>query len=53
MNQQIRQQHFLSKATEAEREADRARTPDQRDSWLKLAQGYRDLACKLDSTGKV
>lgn len=53
LDQQIRQQNCLSKADEAEQEAAKAMSPDRRDSWLKLAQGYRDLAAKLGSTGKL
>ena len=48
MDRQIRQQNYLSKATEAEQRATRARSSDTRESWLKLALAYRDLASKLD-----
>ena len=53
MDQLTRQQHFLSKANEAEQEASKARSPDTRDGWLKLAQGYRALASKLGDADKL
>jgi hypothetical protein len=44
MNQENRNHDYLGKAREAEQEAARAKTLDKRDGWLKVAQGYRDLA---------
>jgi len=44
MNQIDRKEEYLAKAKDAELEAARAATPDGRDGWLKVAQGYRSLA---------
>jgi hypothetical protein len=41
---QAGQQLYLSKAKEAEQEATRARNPESRASWLRIAENYRDLA---------
>ena len=41
---QTGQQHFLSKAEEAEQEAAKAKDPGSRATWLRIADGYRDLA---------
>ena len=38
------QQLYLSKAKEAEQEAARAKNPESRASWLRIAENYRDLA---------
>ncbi len=35
---------YLSKAKEAEQEATRAKNPQSRASWLRIAENYRDLA---------
>jgi hypothetical protein len=39
-----RYSEFLAKAEEAELQAARAKDTDAKDSWLKVAAGYRDLA---------
>jgi hypothetical protein len=48
VNQQIRQQNYLSKAIDAEQRATVALSSDVREDWLKLALAYRDLASKLN-----
>jgi hypothetical protein len=35
---------FLAKAKEAMNHADKAKDPFERDSWLRIAADYRDLA---------
>jgi len=35
---------YLEKAKEAEERATRARTPDDKKSWLQVAKAYRQLA---------
>ncbi|HWY65912.1 MAG TPA: hypothetical protein VNX61_11930 [Rhizomicrobium sp.] len=50
MNQVARKEEYLAKAKEADLEAARAATPDGRDGWLKVAQGYRGLAA---GTGEI
>lgn len=42
-----RQQEYLARAKDAEREASKAKNPDMRKSWQKIAQGYRDLAAGI------
>jgi hypothetical protein len=44
MGDKIRQGAFLAKAKEAEEQAAKARDEESRGSWLRIAQGYRDLA---------
>jgi hypothetical protein len=44
MDQQSRQDEFLAKAKEAEEQAAKAADEGSRESWLKIAKGYRDLA---------
>ena len=44
MDQAARKQARLSKAKEAEQEAAKAKDAEARDSWLKIAASYRDLA---------
>jgi hypothetical protein len=41
---EIRQEDFLARAKEAEEMAKRANDRNARDSWLKIAQSYRNLA---------
>ena len=43
----IREAHIASllvRAKEAEQEAERAKTPEAKEQWLKIAAGYRELA---------
>ena len=42
--EELRRQEFLERAKEAEERAAKAVEATVRESWLKLAQGYRDLA---------
>jgi hypothetical protein len=42
MNPEIRE-YYLAKAEEAELNAMKASTPTERESWMKIAQGYRVL----------
>jgi hypothetical protein len=46
MDKAARQESFLSKAKEAEREAAKAKDDEMRAGWLKIAAGYRDLAAR-------
>ena len=39
-----RHQNYLAKAEEAERQAENAKDDRTRETWLKVAAGYRDLA---------
>lgn len=41
-----RREEFLARAREAEARAAKATDPMLRESWLKVAQGYHDLARK-------
>ena len=41
-----RREEFLARAREAEARAARTTDPMLRESWLKVAQGYHDLARK-------
>ena len=42
----LRREGFLERAREAEERAAKAVEPAIRQSWLKVAEGYRDLARK-------
>ena len=44
MNKETRRQEFLDKAKDADERAAKAKGPQLRDSWQKIAQTYRDLA---------
>jgi hypothetical protein len=39
-----RQDEFLAKAKEAQAQADQTRDRHEKESWLRIAEGYRDLA---------
>ena len=53
VDREQRQAEYLAKAAEAEKEAAEAKSPDMRESWLKIAQGYRDLAAKTNRPFKL
>ena len=42
----MRREEFLERAREAEERAAKTPEPGLRESWLKVAEGYRDLARK-------
>jgi hypothetical protein len=42
--EELRRQEFLERAKDAEDRAARTHDPHLRDSWMKVAEGYRDLA---------
>jgi hypothetical protein len=42
--QEVRKAEYLEKAKEAEELAEKTKDPQVRDSWLKIAQSYRELA---------
>jgi hypothetical protein len=44
MNSQDRCEAYLAKAKEAQEQAERFMDQDQKESWLRLAQGYLILA---------
>jgi hypothetical protein len=44
VKQQQRQDRFLSKAKEADETAAKAKSPTEREAWLKIAESYRLLA---------
>jgi hypothetical protein len=44
LNSDNRKAHYLAEARKAEELAARAVNPEVRDSWLKVAEGYRKLA---------
>jgi hypothetical protein len=44
MNDHKRVEAYLAKAKEAEERAAQCKDPAMRDSWLKIAEGYRALA---------
>jgi hypothetical protein len=44
--QDLRREEFLARAKEAEARAAKAVEAGIRESWLKVAEGYRDLARK-------
>lgn len=46
----VRQDGYLAKAQEAQDQADRAKDAFATDSWLKIAEGYRDLARRQGAT---
>ena len=45
-----RQDGFLAKAQEAQDQADKAKDPSVRDSWLEIAESYRALARRQGGT---
>ena len=53
MSEPFRKQEYLDKAKDAQELADAALTPDSRDGWLKVAQGYRKLAAILEPAFKL
>lgn len=40
-------EEYLAKAKEADDAADKARDPDQKESWKKMAEMYRNLASRI------
>jgi hypothetical protein len=44
MNGRQRKEEFLAKAKEAEQQAERTADRHEKESWLRIAQSYRDLA---------
>jgi hypothetical protein len=44
MNSQDRRTAYLAKAKDAQRQAERFMDRDQKESWLRIAQGYLILA---------
>lgn len=44
MDAKQRKEDFLAKAKEADDQAERPPDRYERESWLRIAQGYRDLA---------
>lgn len=44
MEQDVKQENYLSKAREAERMAEKAKSLVARDTWHKVADTYRELA---------
>lgn len=44
MTKEQRAKEFLQKAEEAEEQADKAKGATERDTWLKIAASYRELA---------
>jgi hypothetical protein len=44
MNKDQRRREFLAKAAEAEEQAAKAKESDIRESWLRIAASYRELA---------
>jgi hypothetical protein len=42
--EELRREEFLERARQAEERAEKAVEATIRESWLKVAQGYRDLA---------
>ena len=44
MSGKERQDEFLAKAEEAQAQAEKSKDSDTRDSWLRIAESYRDLA---------
>ena len=40
----IKQRYYLTKAKEADEKAEEASTPSSRNTWLKIADNYRELA---------
>jgi hypothetical protein len=44
VNEEQRQASLLSKAREAELEAEKAKSSEAKESWLRIAQNYRALA---------
>ena len=45
-----RQDGFLAKAQEAQDQADKAKDSFYKDSWIKIAESYRDLARRQGAT---
>ncbi len=46
MNAKQRKEEFLTKAKEAEEQAERAPSQQEKESWLRIAREYRDLAAR-------
>lgn len=52
MNRDNKQQDYLSKASEADEMAEKAKSTLTRDAWRKIAQNYRVLAGAAERNGK-
>jgi len=50
MPQESRKNQFLAKAKEAEEHAAKAKDPETRDTWLKIAQNYGELAASTSDS---
>jgi hypothetical protein len=48
VNNKARQDEYLSKAKEAEDQAEKTKDEAAKASWLRIAAGYHDLAARQD-----